>query len=87
MRHLSGRAIEQRQLQIGKVLRNLADDLADNGIRQSLVQSHRQLGILAKAQGMGALVQRLGLIHQFLRLKQQDFARIGQARTAAGAVE
>ena len=26
MRHLSGRAIEQRQLQIGKVLRNLADD-------------------------------------------------------------
>ena len=49
MRHFRGRAIEQRQLQIGKVLRDFADDLTDNGIRQSLVQSHRQLGILAKA--------------------------------------
>ena len=36
---------------------------------------------------MGALVQRLGLIHQLLRLKQQDFTCIGQARTAAGAVK
>ena len=49
MRHFRGRAIEQRQLQIGKVLRDFADDLTDDGIRQSLVQSHRQLGILAKA--------------------------------------
>ena len=36
---------------------------------------------------MGALVQRLGLIHQFLCFEQQDFTRIGQARTATGAVK